>query len=186
MRRPFILLVAFIAAGCAHVPTEPHSLFSEFAASDIAEVVLADDTSFGKGGLSLLPVVVTDRSVISEMYKACSTVPLWNGMSGPFIGILGHQVFLDSKSNVLAVVHIINYQSNVNFQRGYLEKGRVIGPRYEDSDYYWTSGESEAYCRIVYDIMKTRLPEEIESQNADYKRHTPPKTVEQMLFEKEQ
>jgi hypothetical protein len=96
------------------------------------------------------------------MYDACRNTPLSQGMTGPFIGILGHQVFFGNQSNVLAVVHIINWQSNVNLQRGILKNGKIVNP---ESDDYWTSGENKAYCRIVYDIMKRILPKEIEAMD---------------------
>jgi hypothetical protein len=115
-------------------------------------------------------VVITNRTVITGMANALSVVTLTNDFPYPAIGLLGHQFFFGKKGEILAVTSIVNYRATV-----------IVGRSPEDNSH--AGARSDQFCRIVYDIMKTSLPDKIAALDALYKG-TPGVSLEALLFEK--
>lgn len=179
-----ILVLAFATVGCVRAP---HPVEELVTSERVAKVLLARHVyeEDGSSRLQTFAVQIDDAKTVEALCDAVALANLSSDYAYTWAGVLSFQVFLDKKDRILAVCHIVNSDCLVVFGEGFRRRGNIylhpgrnrrLPPR--------TGGRAPEYCRIVYEFMKARMPEEIARQNKYY-ADTPVETLERSLFGEE-
>jgi hypothetical protein len=189
----FFLLVLFGCTTSENI-ANPDPFYS-FSEEDIAKVVICFETpiygpdksfdnpeepydSIFHADFYLQPsgFAIKNRKMISELYNAAKSIEYDLGYASS--GILSYQVYLDKEGKVLAIVHIVNWESYINIGKGYIKDGWIHFAEFNE-DSIIIAGRSPKYCRIIYDFMKKNMPEKIKELDGMYKKQG---GLEKILF----
>jgi hypothetical protein len=193
MRPTILLAIAFFSVGCGR--QEP-TLFQHIGPESITAVVFGafDDESgryltnsagdvlcsTGTAGIihwQELPVKeyfrVSDPATVADLWSRLTPVPTGGDPDAPvtFSGVLAHQFFLDSQTNVVATAMVVCNDSQVlagcrdSFQvhDGSLSLLRTNWP-------HLVALHRPAYCRSVLDLMWSNAPSEVAWREELYQR----------------